>query len=353
MARNLVVCCDGTSNDIGGHPTNVLRLAKVAERDDPSRQIVYYDTGVGTILDPQMLTLRRKLIRQAFDQATGLSLRDNFLSAYQFLIDTWQPEDRIMLFGFSRGAYTARVIASAIKMFGVPRRENRHLAGYIWQTLTSDGKGEESGFRIGAGVRKHFGHPATVEFLGVWDTVSAFGMITAMKTVPYTRSNDIVKVVRHAVAMDERRSLFAANRFETDRSSIEDRDVVELGFPGFHSDIGGGYHEKSESQLAMLAFDWMLGEAEKNGLLVDQDRLRNVRKQTSEASPSGVPHQSLKGFWKIIELLPVRRWNHDKGRLAWHMPNFFRARNLTGLAEHPSVEARRKAVPGYNPTATK
>lgn len=350
MGRNLVVCCDGTGNDLGGHPTNVLRLAKIAERDDATKQMVFYDTGVGTILDPQMLSWHRKLIRKAFDQATGLSLRDNFLSAYSFLIDTWQPGDRIMLFGFSRGAYTARMIASAIRMFGIPRPESRNLARYIWQALTEDGKGEESGFRIAAGVRKHFARDATVDFLGVWDTVSAFGMITAMKTVPYTRSNDIVEVVRHAVALDERRSLFASNRFETDPNEIKNRDVVEIGFPGVHSDVGGGYHEEKESQLAMIAFEWMLQEAQQHGLLVNESRLQRVREQTSKPSADGVMHNSLRGFWNVIEFLPVRRWNHGKGRLAWHWPNFFRARKLSGLKEHPSVEERRRAVAGYKPT---
>ncbi len=353
MPRNLVICCDGTGNDLGGHPTNVLRLAKVAQRHDPASQIVYYDTGVGTILDPQMLTMTRKLVRKAFDQATGLSIRDNFLAAYEFLIQTWQPGDRIMLFGFSRGAYTARVIASAIKAFGLPRPESRNLAAYVWQSLTEDAEGRSSGFRVGAAVRKHFAREVKVDFLGVWDTVSAFGMITAMKTVPYTRSNDIISVVRHAVAIDERRSIFAANRFETDPVTTDGRDVVELGFPGVHSDVGGGYDEAKESQLAMIAFDWMLNEAVAHGLLVDAARLQRVRQQTSVANPGGPMHNSLTGFWKIIEFLPVRRWNHAKGRLAWHWPNAFRARRLQGLQEHPSVEARRHAIKGYNPTNTR
>lgn len=352
MGRNLVVCCDGTNNSLGGDPTNVLRLAKVAQRDDPEQQIVYYDTGVGTILDPQMLTWRRKLLRKAFDQATGLSMRDNFLHAYLFLVRHWRPGDRIMLFGFSRGAYTARIVASAIHLFGLIRPESENLAAYIWQSLTDEDHAGGAMFGVGKGVAKHFGREVDVDFLGVWDTVSAFGMLTAMRTVPYTRNNPSVKVVRHAVAIDERRSLFGANRVETDPEVIKGQDAIELGFCGVHSDVGGGYPE-AEAGLAMIAFEWMLGEAITHGLLVDNTRVERVRTQTATPSAAGQMHESLKGFWKLVEVLPVRRWSQEKKRLALHMPNFFRSRPLPGLAEHPSVVERRQVVRGYNPTNTK
>ena len=111
MVRNLVVLCDGTDNQMTGHESNVLRLYQLLARD--SQQTVYYDSGVGTTPTADRVTPWAIRFRKKLDAAVGLSIRHHFLKAYRFLLNHYEPGDRIWLFGFSRGAYTARAVAGA------------------------------------------------------------------------------------------------------------------------------------------------------------------------------------------------------------------------------------------------
>src|SRR2546425_222066 len=113
MAKNIVICCDGTNNEIVGNQTNVLRLFRMLVHD--SSQIASYDAGVGTKADPTAQWPLRRLIRKRLDSAIGESIRANVLEGYRFLMEHWMEEDSIFLFGFSRGAYTVRALAAMIK----------------------------------------------------------------------------------------------------------------------------------------------------------------------------------------------------------------------------------------------
>ncbi|MCB9844617.1 MAG: DUF2235 domain-containing protein [Phycisphaeraceae bacterium] len=108
MAKNIVVCCDGTANGPMRDRTNVMRLWLMLARDEG--QIVYYDPGVGT-LSPGALTRLGRTIRRGIDMAGGNGLRRNVLEAVEFLMEFYEEGDRIYLFGFSRGAYTVRAVA--------------------------------------------------------------------------------------------------------------------------------------------------------------------------------------------------------------------------------------------------
>jgi uncharacterized protein (DUF2235 family) len=123
MAKNLVVCCDGTWNDpdeLRDHvakPTNVAKLALALVSDvDKSAgersQLMHYEPGVGTTAD-------ERLIGGAF----GYGLSRNIRDGYRFLAQNYAPGDRIFLFGFSRGAYTARSLAGLIHNCGVLRAD--------------------------------------------------------------------------------------------------------------------------------------------------------------------------------------------------------------------------------------
>ena len=81
--KNIVICCDGTANDISGAPTNVLRLYRCLERDD--EQLAYYDSGVGTLDASSMLTDTARMIGRTIDKAVGYSVKRQVLSAYRFL----------------------------------------------------------------------------------------------------------------------------------------------------------------------------------------------------------------------------------------------------------------------------
>src|SRR5262245_52407990 len=120
MAKKLIVCCDGTWNradqEKNGEPcpTNVVRIAyRIAKRDGDVPQIVYYDQGVGT----------GNKVDHYTGGAFGEGLEDNIYDSYRFLVGNYEPGDELFLFGFSRGAFTARSLAGMIRKCGILRRE--------------------------------------------------------------------------------------------------------------------------------------------------------------------------------------------------------------------------------------
>ena len=97
MPKNIVVCCDGTDNEVATDSTNVLRLFRMLQRDD--RQVAYYDAGVGTLVDPAAISALRKYLSRRLDAAIGLRVRENVIAAYRFLVRTSQPgRDQILHF---------------------------------------------------------------------------------------------------------------------------------------------------------------------------------------------------------------------------------------------------------------
>jgi len=156
-----------------------------------------------------------------------------------------------------------------------------------------------------AGFARTFARPCGVHFLGLWDTVSTIGWIYDPQTRPYTAVNPSVSIVRHAVAIDERRCFFRQNMVFPANAT---QDILQVWFPGVHSDVGGGYPEK-ESGLSQVALEWMLGEAKKAGMRVaparEDDVLgRTARSKYCKPDPNAKAHESLTGFWRICELLP-------------------------------------------------
>ena len=167
--KNIVICCDGTSNDISGAPTNVLRFYRSLQRD--TTQLTYYDSGVGTLPDPSLFTDAGKKLGKNIDMALGYSVKNQVCKAYQFLTRHWEPDDQIYLLGFSRGAYSVRALAGMLYRLGVARRELEHLNELGWSIYSS------ADFKACSNFKYSFSqsHPVSIHFLGVWDTVSSFG----------------------------------------------------------------------------------------------------------------------------------------------------------------------------------
>src|SRR4051812_4243729 len=130
MAKNIVICCDGTNNEIVGNQTNVLRLFRMLDRSP--NQLLFYDAGVGTKADPTAQWPWRRMVRKRLDSAIGVSIRTHVLDAYRFLVEHFQPGDQVFLFGFSRGAYTVRALAAMIRNCGLLCPEFSNLADYAW-----------------------------------------------------------------------------------------------------------------------------------------------------------------------------------------------------------------------------
>lgn len=109
MGKNIVVCLDGTGNEIKGRGgSNVLKIVELLDLKDPSKQVVYSDPGVGTFSAPSAWTAMARAMSRLGGLALGHGLRQNLGEAYTFLMNTWKPGDQLYVFGFSRGAYTAR-----------------------------------------------------------------------------------------------------------------------------------------------------------------------------------------------------------------------------------------------------
>src|ERR1700730_15990198 len=168
MSKKLIIFCDGTWNEPTKHGTNVLRMLQATESKDAKGdpQLVHYIAGVGT----------RK--GERFRGGTfGLGLSNNITDAYSFIVSNYEKGDEIFLFGFSRGAFTARSIAGLIHNLGVLERHNLPLIAeaykhYKDKTDDWSPKGKEADkYRR----ENCYPWPTKIKFLGVWDTVGALG----------------------------------------------------------------------------------------------------------------------------------------------------------------------------------
>jgi hypothetical protein len=316
IGRNLVICCDGTNNEFGPENTNVVRLVQVLKRypnhDDPApvHQLVYYDPGVGTLPEPAALTRLGKRLSTWFELAFATDLERKVGAAYTYLMENWEAGDHVFLFGFSRGAYTVRVLAGLLHALGLLPRGSANIVPYVWRLyggMRRAGSNDDY-WRLCDEFRWTFARPIVpgsddrrfqVHFLGVWDTVSSVGWVWNPATFRFTKKNPSIAIIRHAVAVDERRSFFRQNLMEL---ADEQQKLEQRWFPGVHADVGGGYRE-SEGGLWRMPFLWVLEEAEKAGLRVDvhdPGGKPSCLKAAKEAMTEGMTEGSLKDLkdWK-------------------------------------------------------
>lgn len=313
--RNLIICCDGTNNQFGDNNTNVVRLVQVLDRD-PGRQRIYYDPGVGTLPEPGWVTRWGKKISDLAGLAFGAGLVWKMQEAYTFLMNIWEPGDRVFLFGFSRGAYTVRVLAAILYELGLLPHCDDNLLPYatrLFKTARRDQWLDQSQapsqyWQLRQDFRRTFARPTfsgdeqrrfPIHFMGLWDTVSSVGWVWDPPRFPFTASNPGVRIVRHAVSIDERRWFFRQNLMKPQPQ----QDIKQFWFPGVHCDVGGGY-PKDQSGLWRLAFEWMLQEAETAGLLIDDNRLSQVLAPYPDAPWKDRQHESLKWCWWPLEFFP-------------------------------------------------
>jgi uncharacterized protein (DUF2235 family) len=306
MAKNIVICCDGTGNEFGNRNSNVVKLFTVLALEDPKLQVAYYDPGIGTMGSTNALSKAAKWFTKVLGLAFGYGLLENVGDAYRFLMQNWEKDDRLFLFGFSRGAYTARVLASMLHMFGLLPRNNEQLIPYLLRSLKRmDNEGEQLAFKF----KDVFSIECKPHFVGVWDTVSSVGWITDPLTVRYSKNNPDIHIGRHAISIDERRCFFRQNLWGEPQPG---QDYKQVWFAGVHSDIGGGYLEE-QSGLAKVTLQWMIAEAKAAGLNVAQEAVddvlgRTAQRQYAPVNPYAMMHDSMCGAWKILEYVPRRHW---------------------------------------------
>ena len=130
MAKNIVICCDGTGNEYGDENSNVVQLYRALVIDG-KRQVGYYHPGVGTEGSPTSTNKISAAISVVGGLAFGTGILDNVSDAYRYLMNVYEEGDNVYLFGFSRGAYTARALAGVLHMFGLLCPGNEGLIPYV------------------------------------------------------------------------------------------------------------------------------------------------------------------------------------------------------------------------------
>lgn len=333
MAKNIIFCADGTWNgpgnadiDTKSATTNVFKLfvnldgtdsasttllEKEQERVLPdvagaTAQIAKYLHGVG---DSDNFLVR------LLGGSLGAGLITRIVRGYTFVSRNYRPGDRIVLTGFSRGAYTARALAGLIGAKGV------------LDASKTDLEDKEAAYRLGAAVwyeyrraalksrrgllgrlqelvidlpgflrlppKRDLLSPAEIEAIAVWDTVGALGIPTYNVTLDRmdlfqfadTKLSAIVKHGYHAVAIDELREDFSPTLWDTDPR------VRQVLFPGAHSNVGGGYpRANNESGLSDGALAWVMARLDDHG--VQFSKTLTVKPQPDHVAPS---HQPWKG----------------------------------------------------------
>lgn len=296
MPKTIVICSDGTNNSYGGNLTNVGRLSLIA-RNVPGVQSVWYDAGVGVEPKVGYVTRSGGLISRWLGSAIGYGLEDNVKQAYLEIVKQYEPGAKVFLFGFSRGAYTVRVLAGLLANFGLLKSPDQKLLDTLAERYQKLFPEAERTFAEAQAFKNQYCVDCPIEFMGVWDTVSSVGWLHNPKTWPNTAKLNNVRIVRHALALDERRAKFRTNRV------TQAPDLKEVWFSGVHSDVGGGYPEK-ESGLAKITLRWMLAEAVAAGLDIDpaQEKLL-VEGPITGPDPAAEQHESLEGAWWALEQL--------------------------------------------------
>jgi hypothetical protein len=360
--KNIILLSDGTGNSSSKlFKTNVWRMYQALDLDDGAAQVAYYNDGVGTSsLRPLAL----------LGGAFGWGLKRNVLALYRFLCETYQPGDNIYLFGFSRGAFTVRMVAGLIARKGVLTGCDQGTLAYAvpdtfrayrshapWHPplfypfrLVRDGI-------IGL-IRRAFGQRPVqplpvpnIAFVGVWDTVAAYGTPFA----ELTRGVDLwvyplsftdrtlspkVKVARHALSLDEERDTFHPLLWDESREAPGGR-LQQVWFSGVHADVGGGYPDDS---LSRHGFDWMKGEAEAAGLRFLQ---RAEERFTPPEARSAPLHDSRQGMASYYRYQPrkIAAYMGDPDSLIMQDPSDKAQVQLQGVTVHHSV-TRRMGAPG-------
>src|ERR1051325_6473830 len=311
MPKNVVLCCDGTNNQFDGYHTNVVRTYRVARRTP--EQLTYYDPGVGTMPEPWKTTQLGKRLSMLNGLIFGDGLFDNISDAYKFLMANYETGDKIFLFGFSRGAYTARAVAALLKSVGLLHRDTECLLPYAIRYWQSDFGEATPGGQTCAEFKQTLARPCPIHFIGVWETVSSVGVINNFKAFPHTTRNPEIAHIRHAVSIDERRSTFRQNLM----LPAGTQDVKNVWFAGVHSDVGGGYPPE-EAGLAELGFEWIMREAAHYGVGLDPAALKRELHEIGEPpNPNATLHKSLHGGWWVGELLPMKHYHWDDHKWHW------------------------------------
>jgi uncharacterized protein (DUF2235 family) len=344
VAKKIVLFSDGTGNSSAkAEKTNVWRMFQALDQTNAS-QIAKYDDGVGTSSNKYLA---------AVGGAFGWGLTRNVLSLYKFVCRNFKRDDKtkkideIYAFGFSRGAFTIRVLVDFITTEGLvtfhsDEELNRNAAAayrnyrsknfpswspfVIWMRWLRDGllwvkdriKGYRSYREIAQSTKDAKRAEIPIRFLGLWDTVEAYGMpVDELKrgidwVLWPMLFGDLILSPRveracHALSLDDERTTFhpllwdqVAEARMVAEGKVQRGRITQVWFAGVHSNVGGGY---PEDQLSLISLDWMMGEAIANGLVLDSKAVALVGAAKSSYARR---YDSRAGFGSYYRYAPRR-----------------------------------------------
>ena len=337
--KNIVICCDGTANQFAdANQSNVAKLFTVLKCD--SNQIAYYRLGIGTMDPTGSLTPISRFLIRLFGKVSAFGLELEIKEICEFITKKYEPGDRLYFIGFSRGAYTVRIVASLLRLYGVIRPDHQHLIPYailLASRLNARNPTNAAILKEIVRVRDSFcWGDGYIKFVGVWDTVSSVGLLRPRFGFPFIATNPAIGIAQHAISIDERRAKFGVVMWTPGTNSYYSKqheqqvDVKQVWFPGVHSDVGGGYREE-ESGLSKISLRWMLMEAIYAGVRLDDEKVETIlgRRGGLNCLPDAhaPQHTSLTRWWWLTELLPVQYYNWRRNRWSRRI-NFGRKRTI-------------------------
>ncbi len=317
MGKNIILCADGTGNKGGYTPeNNVYKLYQAVDIHHPdTEQIVFYDNGIGTQTNQYI---------RSISGAFGFGFQSNVCDLYEFLARNYQPDDKVYMFGFSRGAATIRAFNGFLHACGLingREKGNRQLKDEIERAMKAYQNPSRKS-RYLSGITLHDDLPK-IEFIGAWDTVSALGFpqrIDAVTPVLYLLDKLFMalghlsdKLIPHkfynyeltpnivtasqALAIDDERTAFWPMVWKEDTTAA--KQVVKINqvwFTGMHSNVGGGYERAG---LANVSYSWMLDQIE--GIEFKDD---TVESAAQDANAHGRKYNSRHGFASFYRYQP-------------------------------------------------
>jgi uncharacterized protein (DUF2235 family) len=349
--KKLAVFLDGTWNTVNDD-TNVWRMKSLCALGPD--QLSYYSTGVGTVFG-------EKLIGGGF----GYGLDDEVIRAYQWISENYLPGDRIFIFGFSRGAFTARSLAGFIAKCGLLKPGSpislnqlyaRYRKGNAPHTILALQTMADAKLTPEDKWLKKYSLSVPIWFQGVWDTVGAlgipFGNLAKVSRSQFAFLETDLRInedrVFHALAIDEHRKTFAPTLWKKsvqagvatyDAREIE--DVEQRWFVGAHGDVGGGY---DNGLLAQVPLKWLMDKAARHGLKFKSSVV--IDGDESQATIHDSFGDMLHGWYRLSKFgIPYYR-------PVGPPPNVHGSETTTTINEtiDASVFDRWRADPGYRPS---
>lgn len=301
MPKNIVIFSDGTGQEGGiGANTNIYKLFNMIE-DRSSRQISFYDPGLGTGW------------RKLTGNISGAGISKNILECYTFIYENFEVDDQIYLFGFSRGAATVRSLSSFIHYFGVlPKcRPNLIKQAYKIYKIENENNRNQKAKEF---VSRHHTIWTRIKFLGCFDTVAALGvplkplsvLINEFPGLEHKFHNyklsETIENAYHALSIDDERKTFHPILWDAEKLPYQ--SIKQVWFCGMHTDVGGGYNIQDLSDIPLV---WMRDMAINSGLRIYPNNTVSFHDDVN-----GHMHNSRGKGWTKLFRKKQRTWDSNR-----------------------------------------